>query len=175
MISLARSLGDMFDTFEREAFRLETLDDYSGSGSTDAFRAFMDGQERPAEYNADWLAEVRSYVDSGRRMYRVHVLTRPLSPYLRFELGWGYVTNATAGEEFFILDVTNRPTPLPENASDFWLFDSVTPAPMYYTHGGKFLGAEVLPDDRAAEFVARRDVALAHAERFPDWWAKYGE
>ncbi|MEU8620846.1 DUF6879 family protein [Streptomyces sp. NPDC048623] len=29
-------------------------------------------------YNADWLDEIRSYVASGRRMYRVHVLSRPL-------------------------------------------------------------------------------------------------
>lgn len=175
MISLARSLGDLFDTFEREAFRLETLDDYSRSGSTDAYRAFVEGQDKPGDYNADWLAEVRDYVGSGRRMYRVHVLTRPLTPYLRFELGWGYVTNVTAGEEFFILDVTDRPNPLPDSAGDFWLFDSATPVPMHYTPDGKFLRADVLPDDQAAEFIGYRDTSLAHAVPFADWWAKHGE
>ncbi|MEU9874971.1 DUF6879 family protein [Streptomyces phaeochromogenes] len=173
--SAPRSLGDLFDTFQREAFRLETLDDYSRSGSTDAYRAFLDGQERPADYNADWLDEVRTHTEAGRRMYRVHVLTRPLTPYLRFELGWGYVTNATAGEEFFILDVTDRPNPLPPDVGDFWLTDSTTAAPMHYSDDGKFLGVDVLPDERATEFVGYRDTALAHAEPFEDWWAKHAE
>ncbi|WP_371791723.1 hypothetical protein OG285_19685 [Streptomyces sp. NBC_01471] len=175
MISLARSLGDLFDDFACEAFRLETLCDYSGSGNTDAYRAFVDGQPQPENYNAEWLAEVRSYVASGRRLYRVHVLSRPLTPYLRFELGWGYVTNAKAGEEFFILDVTDRANPLPDGVGDFWLFDSSVPAPMRYAEGGTFAGAEVLLQDRAAEFVTCRDTALAHSVPFADWWAKHGE
>ncbi|MGG2458280.1 DUF6879 family protein [Streptomyces sp. RGM 3693] len=174
MTTSSRTLGSLFDTFDREAFRLETLDDYSRSGSVDAYRAFLAGQDRPDGYNADWLEEVKGLVDSGRRIYRVHVLTRPLTPYLRFELGWGYVTNATAGEEFFILDATDRPNPL-VGVGDFWLFDSVTAAPMSYDHEGKFLGADVLPDDRGPEYVTHRDTALAHAVPFANWWAEHGE
>ncbi|MEU1130813.1 DUF6879 family protein [Streptomyces sp. NPDC005900] len=174
MAGLARSLGDLFEAFRAEAFRLETLDDYSRSGSVAAYGLFRDGQEKPADYNADWLEEVKAHVDAGRRMYRVHILTRPLTPYLRFELGWGYVTNATAGEEFFILDVTDRPHPLPA-VGDFWLFDSVTAAPMRYGPDGEFLGADVLPDDRGSEHVTYRDTALANAVPFADWWARHGE
>ncbi|MEV2251347.1 DUF6879 family protein [Streptomyces sp. NPDC050147] len=175
MGSSSRSLGDLFDSFRQEAFRLETLDDYSQSGNVDAYRLYLDGQPQPADYNADWLDEIRTYVGSGRRMYRVHILTRPLTPYLRFELGWGYRTNATAGEEFFILDVTDRPSPVPNGVGDFWLFDSTTPARFHYSHDGKFLGADLLPDDRGPEYVTYRDTALAHAVPFADWWAKYGE
>ncbi|WP_406154315.1 hypothetical protein OG217_21535 [Streptomyces sp. NBC_01023] len=175
MISLAKSFGDLFDDFVHEAFRLETLSDYSGSGNTDAYRAFVDGHPQPTDYNAEWLAEVRSHVASGRRLYRVHVLTRPLTPYLRFELGWGYVTNAAAGEEFFVLDLTDRSSPLPDDVGDFWLFDSVVAALMRYVEGGKFAGAEVLPEDRAAQFVGYRDAALTHSVPFAEWWAKHGE
>ncbi|MFD5191340.1 DUF6879 family protein [Streptomyces sp. NPDC058357] len=164
----------MFDDFQREAFRLETLDDYSRSGSVDAYRLFLDGQPKPEGYNADWLDEVRGHVDAGRRLYRVHVLTRPLTPYLRFELGWGYRTNATAGEEFFILDVTQLSNPL-KGVGDFWLFDSVTAAPMRYSDGGKFLGADVLSEDQGEQYAKYRDTALAHAVPFADWWAEYAE
>ncbi|MET8683449.1 DUF6879 family protein [Streptomyces sp. NPDC004732] len=139
------SLGDLFDDFQHEAFRLETLDDYSRSGSVDAYRLFLDGQPKPEDYNADWLEEVQAHTDAGRRMYRVHVLARPLTPYLRFELGWGYATNATAGEEFFIVDVTDQPNPV-NGVPDFWLFDSSTVAVLHYTHDGKFVTADVLPD-----------------------------
>ncbi|SES48870.1 hypothetical protein SAMN04487983_10736 [Streptomyces sp. yr375] len=175
MTNSPRTLGDLFDAFQQEAFRLETLDDYSRSGSVEAYQAFLDGQDKPADYNADWLDEVRTHTGAGRRMYRVHVVARPLTPYLRFELGWGYKTNATAGEEFFILDVTGRPSPLPSGVGDFWLFDSTTAATMHYGDDGTFLGADVLADEHASEFVAYRDTALALAEPFADWWAKHAE
>ncbi|MEW2067639.1 DUF6879 family protein [Streptomyces sp. NPDC007346] len=164
----------MFEDFRREAFRLETLDDYGRSGNVDAYRLFLSGEPRPEGYNEDWRDEVRGHVEAGRRVYRVHVVTRPLTPYLRYELSWGYTTNSTAGEEFFILDVTGRPSPL-SGVGDFWLFDSLAAAPMYYTPDGEFVGADVLPDDRAAEYAAYRDTALAHAVPFADWWATYGD
>lgn len=167
-----RTLDDMFDGFRREAFRLETLDDYSRSGDVDAYRRFLDGEPMPADYNADWLDEVGAWKRSGRRIYRVHVLSRPLTPYLRFELGWGYVTNATAGEEFFILDVTARINPL-EKTGDFWLFDSTVAASMRYTDDGGFAGAEVLSDADGPEYAAHRDTALAHAVPFAAWWAEH--
>ncbi|WP_411079980.1 DUF6879 family protein [Streptomyces sp. cmx-18-6] len=163
----------MFDDFKQEAFRLETRDDYGHSGNVDAYRLFLDGEPKPEGYNTDWLDEVRKHVSAGRRMYRVHVVTRPLTPYLRYELGWGYITNSTAGEEFFILDVTEQPDPLVD-VGDFWLFDSTTAAPMHYTEDGEFVGADVLSGDRAAEYAAYRDTALAHAVPFADWWAEHG-
>jgi hypothetical protein len=126
----SKSLAELFDTFEREAFRLETLDDY----------------------NNGWVEELRSHASKGKRVYRVHILSRPLTPYLRFELGWGYRKNATGGEEFFILDTTDKPNPL-EGVGDFWLFDSVSAAFMNYDDSSKFTGAEVLPDSRAQEFI----------------------
>lgn len=170
----SRTMNDLFDTFEREAFRLETLDDYSKSGSVDAYHSFRAGEAQPEDYNADWVEEVRTATSAGKRIYRVHVLSRPLTPYLRFELGWGYAKNATGGEEFFILDTTDQPNPL-DGVGDFWLFDSVTPAVMSYDGSGAFKGSEVLPEERAQEFTAYRDTALAHAVPFGDWWAKYGE
>ncbi|WP_326696262.1 hypothetical protein OG909_02320 [Streptomyces sp. NBC_01754] len=170
-----RTLGDLLDNFQHEAFRLETLDDYSRSGSVDAVRLSPDGQPKPADYNADWCAEVGEHVATGRRMYRVHVLARPLTPRLRFEPGWGYVTNATAGEEFFILDVTDRPPPLPSDVGDFWLVDSTTAAPVRYSDDSKFLGADVLPDDQGERYAAYRDTALAHAVPFADWWATHAQ
>ncbi len=78
----------------------------------------------------------------------------------------------SGGEEFFILDVTDRTNPV-EDVPDFWLFDSESVAVMNYDGAGKHLGSEVLPPDRVTEFSGHRDVALSHAEPFTDWWAKY--
>ncbi|MBD0738609.1 DUF6879 family protein [Streptomyces sp. CBMA29] len=170
----SKTLGDLFDTFEHEAFRLETLDDYSKSGSVDAYQSFLAGEAQPDDYNADWVKEVREATAAGKRIYRVHVLSRPLTPYLRFELGWGYRKNMTGGEEFFILDTTEQANPL-IGVDDFWLFDSEDVAAMSYDTEGKFLGSDVLPPVRTAEFIRYRDTALAIAEPFIEWWERHGE
>lgn len=174
MTSSSKSLGELFDTFEREAFRLETLDDYSGSGNSDVYRRFLAGEACPENYNAEWVAELRSHTGNGKRIYRVHILSRPLTPYLRFELGWGYLTNQAYGEEFFILDTTDAANPL-DGVGDFWLFDTATPVAMYYDAAGVVTGRETLPSSRATEFIEYRDMALARAVPFSEWWAKHGE
>ncbi|MBQ0829569.1 DUF6879 family protein [Streptomyces tagetis] len=152
---------------------METLDDYGGSGNVDAYHAYLAGEPQPADYNAGWVEELRSHTEEGKRVYRVHVLSRPLTDYLRFELGWGYRKNMTGGEEFFILDVTDTPNPL-AGVPDFWCFDSESVAVMNYDGTGKYLGSQVLEPERVAEFTGYRDTALAHAEPFPAWWAKHG-
>ncbi|RLU86938.1 hypothetical protein CTZ27_24485 [Streptomyces griseocarneus] len=161
----------LFAEFQREAFRLETLDDYSGSSDPDNLRAFLAGEPQPMDYNQGWVDEVRANVEAGKRMYRVHILARPITDYLRFELGWGYRKNAAAGEEFFILDVTDRPNPL-EGVPDFWMFDETATVSMTYGERGTFLGAQSHADP--SEWLERRDVALAHAVSFAEWWERYG-
>lgn len=161
----------MFDGFQREAFRLETLDDYSGSSSAENLRAFFAGESKPADYNAGWLDQLRRNADAGRRTYRVHIVARPLSDYLRYELEWGYLTNITAGEEFFILDTTDQRNPL-GGVPDFWLFDEATAVTMSYDKAGAFLGASRETDP--AEWVGIRDVAMAAAEPFTTWWERHG-
>ncbi|MGW2369644.1 DUF6879 family protein [Streptomyces sp. NPDC001667] len=175
MTTSSKSLGDWFEDFEREAFRLETLDDYSKSGGVDAYRAFLAGEAQPEAYKASgWLATVGNAVQAGRRIYRVHVLSRPLTDYLRFELSWGYQRNAAAGEEFFILDITARENPIPD-APDFWLFDERAIGAMSYDGDGAYLGVDFLGGESLSEFLGYRDTAMAQAVPFSEWWAKYGE
>ncbi|MEU9193882.1 DUF6879 family protein [Streptomyces hundungensis] len=164
--------GKLFQTFEREAFRLETLDDYSGSSNPEMLRAFLAGEPQPAHYNQRWVEDVRASTQAGKRMYRVHVVTRPLTDYLQFELGWGYTKNQTAGEEFFILDVTNRENPV-SGIPDFWMFDETRVVSMNYRKDGKFLGAELQPE--VLKWVEVRDTAMRHAEPFSEWWGRHGD
>ncbi|GHH79862.1 hypothetical protein GCM10018793_33510 [Streptomyces sulfonofaciens] len=173
MTSSSKTLGDLFGSFRREAFRLETLDDYSKSGNVDAYHTYLAGEPQPEDYNSGWVEELRSHTENGKRVHRVHIVSRPLTDYLRFELGWGYRKNMTGGEEFSILDVTDRLNPL-AGVPDFWCFDSESVAVMNYDGAGKYLGSKALEPERVAEFTRYRDTALAHAEPFTEWWAKYG-
>lgn len=174
MISSSSDLASRLKAFEREAFRLEILDDYNIPSSAENVRAFLAGEPKPEGHNAQWVETVRAATERGKRMYRVHILSRPLTDYLRYELGWGYVTNMTGGEEFFVLDTTEKPNPL-AGVPDFWMFDESTPVVMHYDETGAFEGPEFLSPERAPEFVTYRDTAMAHAVPFPEWWAQYGE
>jgi hypothetical protein len=168
------SLDRMFGEFRREAFRLETLDTYDIPRLNDHLRAFLAGEEQPEGFrNSPWVSTVRDATRQGKRVYRVHILSRPLTDYLRYELAWGYHRNAQAGEEFFILDTTGRENPLPD-VPDFWLFDENTVAVMRYDASGAFQGFDLLGSDEAAAYVAYRDKALAEAEPFFEWWEAHG-
>ncbi|MFJ4844176.1 MULTISPECIES: DUF6879 family protein [unclassified Streptomyces] len=179
MISASDNLAARFSSFESAAFRLETLDDYGKSDDSAAYRAFLAGEPKPEDYNAAWLETVRRATESGKHMKRVHIVSRPLTPYLRYELGWGYLTNMTAGEEFFILDTTDRPNPL-EGVPDFWLFDGCEPVVLNYDKAGAFLGPtflpakDELPTEAEFEFATHRDIALAQSVPFPEWWEEHG-
>ncbi|MGW4050487.1 DUF6879 family protein [Streptomyces sp. NPDC004779] len=175
MTTSSKTLGDWLKDFEREAFRLETLDDYSKSGGVDAYQAFLAGEPQPEGYQtAGWMSTVGDAVAAGKRIYRVHVLSRPLTDYLRFELSWGYRRNMMAGEEFFILDTTNQENPIPD-APDFWMFGEKVVGAMKYDPEGKYLGVDFLGEEDLPRFLAYRDAAMAQAVPFVEWWAKYGE
>lgn len=174
MTTSSRTLGELLEEFEQEAFRLETLDDYSKSGGVDAYHAFLAGEPQPESYRtAAWTKTVAKAVRSGKRIYRVHILARPLTEYLQFELSWGYRRNMAAGEEFFILDTTDRENPIP-GAPDFWIFDERIIGTMSYDTAGKYLGTTFPGEDQLTTFLTYRNKAMAQAVPFSDWWAKYG-
>ncbi|UED83286.1 DUF6879 family protein [Streptomyces profundus] len=169
------SSRNLFEEFGAEAFRLETLDYYGVSRLEGHLRAFLDGAPQPEDFkNSGWVSTIRNAVQGGKRMYRVHILRRPLTDYLRYELGWGYRRNLAAGEEFFILDTTEQPNPL-EGVGDFWMFDEETVQRMHYEDDGTYINSEVLPLERAPEFIEYRDIAMRHAVPFGEWWEKYQE
>ncbi|SOB82166.1 DUF6879 family protein [Streptomyces sp. 1331.2] len=161
------TFGALFEGFQYEAFRLATLADY---GTSDAHQAFLAGEPKPTTHNTAWRAKVQRHTAAGHRIYRVHILARPLTPYLHFELSWGYRTNTTAGEEFFILDITEKPNPL-EGVPDFWLFDESTAVSLAYGTTGSFLRAEQQPEPHT--WIHHRDTALHHAEPFTDWQQRH--
>lgn len=161
----------LFNDFQQEAFRLETLSVYAIPNERDNFAAFLAGKPQPEKHkNSSWVATIKGNVQAGKRMYRVHVLARPLTDYLRYELSWGYHRNQAAGEEFFILDVTDKPNPL-EGVQDFWLFDSTTPVSMHYNADGHFLGGKREAD--TTEWLGWRELALSQAEPFNQWWQRH--
>jgi hypothetical protein len=154
--------GRLFETFQRSAFRLETLDAYDVAEEQEEIARFLAG----ADMGPDWHDNpwVRSVTSKGRSLARVHVLRSPLSDYLRYELA-AYPGNIAAGESIGIIDRSEQDVPgLPDH--DFWLFDDRAAYRMHYTPEGAFTGAEALPASRLDEYRGYRDLALRHAVTF---------
>jgi hypothetical protein len=159
---------EFFARFRKSAFRLEALPQYLGT-SDPAFRAFSEGRplplsERPTKQ--DWMRRVANACAQGKRIYRVHVLDQPLTPYLQYELA-SYPENVKAGEEVYIADRTGRPQ-LADLTEDFWLCDADSDRPfallMDYDAEGRFLRGELSEASSVIEKCRRqRDLALANS------------
>ena len=102
-------------------------------------------------------------------------MTRPLTPYLRYECEWGYVANTSAGEDVLILDVTGRAAPPYAVDHDFWLLDDEHVLKMIYDDEHRFVGAEHLGTHWLAMYRRARDAAVGAAEAFSSWWARHPE
>lgn len=156
---------EKFHQFRHSVFRLETLQDYAGSGEDAALAAFRAGAQAPPERPSKdaWTRMIRSNVAAGRTLQRVHVVTEPVTPYMSFELTWAYEPNVAAGEDIRIVPVEagqQWPEELPE-ATDFWLFDSHELYAMHYATDGTWLGTEPVSDPaRIVQACAWRDAAL---------------
>ncbi|WP_431945529.1 DUF6879 family protein [Micromonospora marina] len=147
---------------ERSVFRLETLSAYTAPGEADLVRAFDEGRPLPPRSpdSDPWLRMVADSVQAGSHWSRVHVLDRPLSDYLRFEL-LGYHGNLMAGEDVRIADRAVAPAELNGLRRDFWLLDDTLAIEIEYDVDGRRLAMK--PTTDVAVFIDQRDVALKHS------------
>lgn len=174
MLDLDQTVAYFDAHYTRSAWRLETLDDYRvGSDGSDVDR-YLAGEPDPDPGRKNpWLAELRAERATGKRRGRVHMLTTPLSDYLRYECEWGYVPNSDAGEDIRILDLTTTPRPAGIPDEDFWLLDDEHVLRMVYGPDHRFLGAIVADDP--APYRAARDAAIAASTPFGAWWERHTE
>ncbi|MFJ3788048.1 DUF6879 family protein [Kitasatospora sp. NPDC090091] len=169
MLLLGDAWRTFFDSFEREAFRLETRSFYAMPGEDEEYQEFLATGELHIPDDDPWLARVRHFRETGRTISRVHVLTRPLSDYLRYEFA-AYVYNSAAGEDIRILDLTDRQNPgLPDQ--DFWMFDRAVVVDMQYRPDGTQVGRELLTDPDVELYRHWRDLAVSLSVPFLEYSA----
>lgn len=154
-------------SFTREAWRLETLPVYRSPGEDGDIRDFLAGRRiDPDSYSSAYTDGLRKLAAEGKSKGRVHVVTRPLTDYLRFEFMY-YDAHSRAGDDIRILDVTGRPNPL-EGAPDFWLFDLSEVVLMHYAADGTQIGRELYEGD-PAPFIEYRRIALSESVPFKEY------
>ena len=152
-----------FGTFKRRAFRLETLPQYESEEERDNLRAFLAGEQLFHPIDAEWPRMIAANVASGRTMSRVHSLPEILTPYLRYEIEWGYAHNIEAGEDVRLL-TPDAPAEVRALATrDYWLFDDEIIL-MNYDRDGRLQGVELESGPaRTRHYIAIKDVLLTHA------------
>lgn len=159
-----------FDQFAASAWRLEVLQQYLVDEEQERIRAWREGLPRPERSvrTSPWLRRMAVTTAAGKQWGRVHVVTSPLSEYVRYELG-GYAESAVAGEVIGIADQAAHPG-LAGLGPDFWLFDEGMAGEfaivMSYGGDGRWLGAN-RTDNPAVLARCRQAKALAAQHAVP--------
>lgn len=162
----------LFDSFQREAFRLETLPAYRVASEVDRIEKFLRTGDTGARDDDSWRSDVRQYRAAGRWIGRVHTVALPLSDYLRFEFT-SQKLSVRAGEDVRVLDLTDQPNPgLP--SQDFWMFDESKIVRMDYAHDGTQVGRQLLDEIDPAPYVEYKRIALDRSEPLLDFCARIG-
>lgn len=121
---MTNPLPALNERYTSTCFRLETLQDYAGvsTDERDRVAAWLRGQRRFRSLVDEdgYLRRVASHTLAGKRRARVHVVTFPLSDYVRYELD-AYRENVAVGEQVGIADSRDTDGHL---GPDFWLFDA---------------------------------------------------
>jgi hypothetical protein len=156
-----------FATIRHEAWRLETLPQYLVPQEADEFAAFRGGRSLSPYTASAYTERVSRQRTEGKLNGRVHIVTRPLSDYLRFEFSRYYGVHSRAGDGIRILDVTDRPNPL-EGVQDFWMFDRSEVVLMNYEEDGTQINREVFEGD-VSPFVEYRRIAVAESVAFEEY------
>ena len=159
----------LFTSFQHTAYRLETLQRYDVSYEEETYAAFLTGQSSPPDAaKSEWASIIADGVQDGKSFQRVHVVTEPLTDYLRYEIGWSYGPNVAAGEQIGI--IAGEPSELGLPGRDYWLFDSRDLWVMDYDRSGRFLSAELVGDPAViVEHCYARDKAVHLAVPYTDY------
>lgn len=129
-------------------FRLETLNVYDVPHEREAFEAFCRGEGYTRDEDDEaWTSRIRDDTAKGKRWQRVHVVDRPLSQYLRFEVETGYAISGPAGEEIGMIERDPNGPAWHREHSDFWLLDDQVLIVMRYSPDGQVLGRDLVEDE----------------------------
>lgn len=161
------SLVEMFDQFQRDAWRLEARDTYSVAGEETRIEQFLrDGTvPRKTIENNEWLATVAAARARGASIGRVRLVGHPITTYTRFEFA-AYPDNVAIGEDVRVVDRAWLDESW-DQAPDFWIFDSETVFVQTYDHDGAYLGAERAGD--VEPYIELREMVSALAVPLADY------
>lgn len=167
--------GALFDDFKKVAFRLETVTHYEMDDERDALTKYLAGEPLPqTPGNPEWVEFITEAKAAGKQIQRVRCMPSVPTPYLRFELEWGFLYYARAGEDIRILETDDPDRIFGENPSyDYWLFDNEAVGQFAFDKSGRFEGVTVLRDsDEVVRYNTSQEIALKNSIPLRDYLAR---
>ena len=168
-----------FLAFTKSAFRLETLPEYKVDYEENLIEDYLAGKnvEYKNEYVDWWLDLIQDRTANSKSMSRVHVVSEPLTDYLRFELGVAYPKTSAAGEQIRLITENDFDDICDEDELDvvvnrwgalvFWLFDDSRLYIMDYSDDGTWLGVnESFDEDDIKDAMRIRDAVMVSSSPF---------
>ncbi len=152
----------MLRTFATSAFRLETRQSYATEQEDAVLAAWRKHGCLPDDTDpliAEWTGIVRARTESGAVMRRVHVVQRPMTEYLRFELALQWAHSVPAGEQVRVVDAGLYPDLA--GADDFWLLDDRVGVRLRYEDDGRLVQLERMSTGEVDTARSVRDAAWA--------------
>lgn len=161
----------LFKNYQQSAYRIETLREYNVPEEKEELSDYLRGVPLPTVPMDEWLTMIRRNKKSGKTIARVHIVPTRLTPYLRYEIEWGYCYTASAGEDIYLLEEDN-----PEKigaSEDFWIFDASIVALIHYDVRGAVVRIEIIRDpERVRQYQKQWKTLLAKAMPLTDYLAR---
>ncbi|KQR82848.1 hypothetical protein ASF98_02275 [Arthrobacter sp. Leaf337] len=147
--------SDPFDSFQREAFRVEQFPTYDVPEEMTALDMFARSGAVPSEFNSDWALMVADAKRRGGVVRRLRVVSDPLTQYELFEVLAGYRPSVAAGEDIRIV-VRGTDERIP--TFDYWQYDEETVEWMDYSATGAYMGSRssLVAEAERSRLVAAR-------------------
>ena len=159
-------LLELFNAFERSAWRIEAQPSYDLDYEAEEFGRFRMGRPTPppqVEWWQSWLSRVRDLRAQGKTIGRVRVLDEPPTEYQAwqaFALPW----HAEAGERIVCL-TWSQAQAAGMRRLDGWLFDDRLLVTMRFVQPGSPASMTLISDDKiVAQYAAWRDLAIRTAD-----------
>ncbi|MDA2809545.1 hypothetical protein O4J56_02735 [Nocardiopsis sp. RSe5-2] len=165
---------EVFDSFEHQMFRLESLDHYIAENEREPLERFRAGLAQDPAWRRPWAGTIAAINARGASIGRVHVVTEPLTEYVTFEMTCAYPASVQAGEDVRILPRSTAER-LGVPCEDFWLLDDTRTASMAYDEDGHWLHVDLTDDPQVVqEHVRLRELVRAEATPLFDYLSGAG-
>jgi hypothetical protein len=154
---------EAFRAAKKETFRLELLDYYLVAEEKDHFEAFKKDRKFESKSLLEWAKELETLREKGVKTKRVHVVSLPLSDYLKFEILEGY---RKTFESIRLLSRKDYIKKFDNSYKDFWLIDELELFIVNYDKEGRWLDSDqVFEEEKIMDYVKLKAELLSSSEQ----------
>lgn len=177
MITLPKKeASEVWERFWNEAqeefFKVESLQEYKEEDNSSLEEWLRGNREKSAEvmtsedsYIQEWVKKLR--LKEGFRKIRVHIIEKPLTPYLEWEIAhYKNISIPLAGEEVWLVEKSDVPD---YELGDFMMFDERRVTDSMYSEEGELLSMDIYDEgEDISKFTEAKEYLLKKAYRLED-------